>query len=208
MIVVGFAQCVNSAPGPGRVSIHLFCQPSGTSTRGAEVPLPAQASPSRGLLKTEFRSLSDVRRPPSRPGDHFRLDRRRGCRHTGRGSGRVNQRAIVAARRHSVFACFAFLHRPTSTVMTTVLKDYIFTRSALILAAVLLAGCTTTDRSERPNDCAKARSRYSKMKRTVQGYYSAGTTSSAQIAIAERRLSKARRDYESACGRGSRRRAN
>lgn len=93
-------------------------------------------------------------------------------------------------------------------MMITTIKDSPAATLSLILVTILLAGCTTTDRSDRPNDCAKARSRYAKMKSTVKGYYAAGTTSSAQIAIAERRLSKAKRDYESACGRGSRRQAN
>ena len=92
--------------------------------------------------------------------------------------------------------------------MIAVIKDYLVAPSNLILAVVLLSGCVTKDRSAHQNDCAKARARYAKMKQSVSAYYAAGTTSSAQIAIAERRLRKAKKDYQSACGRTAIRRAN
>ena len=92
--------------------------------------------------------------------------------------------------------------------MIAVIRDCLVAPSKLILAAILLSGCVTTERSDRQNDCAKARARYAKMRQSVSAYYATGTTSSAQIAIAERRLRKAKKDYESACGRNAARRAN
>lgn len=92
--------------------------------------------------------------------------------------------------------------------MIASIKDSLFAPSTLVVAIVLLSGCASTDRSDRRSDCAKARARYAKMRRSVDSYYAAGTTSSAQIAIAERRLSRAKNDYESACGGRASRRGN
>lgn len=94
------------------------------------------------------------------------------------------------------------------TTMIAVIKDCLAAPSNLILAAILLSGCANTDRSDRQTDCAKARARYVKMKKSLGAYYATGTTSSAQIAIAEQRLRKAKKGYESACRRNAARRTN
>jgi len=65
---------------------------------------------------------------------------------------------------------------------------------------VLLTSCATnTVRSDFDNDCDYARAHYEEMQTSVRTYYALGTTSVAEIAIAERRLKRAKNEYEAAC---------
>jgi hypothetical protein len=82
------------------------------------------------------------------------------------------------------------------------IRDTLVAPATLILAAVLLSGCASKDRPDRQSDCARARSRYAQMKKSLHDYYAAGTTSSVQIEIAKSRLARAKKAYEEACGRG------
>lgn len=71
---------------------------------------------------------------------------------------------------------------------------------AMAFLSILLMGCATTDRSGFKNDCDYAKARYEEMQKSVRTYYALGTTSVAEIAVAERRLKKAKEEYEAACG--------
>jgi len=71
----------------------------------------------------------------------------------------------------------------------------------VILMAVLSAGCATnTSRADHESECDYAMARYQEMQESVRLYYALGTTSVAEIAVAERRLKKAEREAEKACG--------
>lgn len=74
-----------------------------------------------------------------------------------------------------------------------------YTALAIIFFCILFTGCATTDRSAYDNDCDYARAHYEEMQTSVRTYYVLGTTSVAEIAIAERRLKRAKDQYESAC---------
>lgn len=66
---------------------------------------------------------------------------------------------------------------------------------------IVSTGCATTDRSGYENDCDYAKARYEEMQTSVRTYYALGSTNVAEIAIAERRLKKAKEEYEAACGK-------
>lgn len=69
------------------------------------------------------------------------------------------------------------------------------------LAAVLSNSCASnTSRADYESECDYAMARYKEMQESVRLYYALGTTSVAEIAVAERRLKKAEREAEKACG--------
>jgi hypothetical protein len=70
-----------------------------------------------------------------------------------------------------------------------------------VFMAILLSGCATkTVRSDYDNDCDYARAYHQEMQTSVRTYYALGTTSVAEIAIAERRLKRAAEEMKKACG--------
>jgi hypothetical protein len=74
-----------------------------------------------------------------------------------------------------------------------------FAALAMTFIVIFLTSCATTDRSGFDNDCDYAKARYEEMQTSVRTYYALGTTSVAEIAIAERRLKRAKNEYEAAC---------
>jgi hypothetical protein len=72
---------------------------------------------------------------------------------------------------------------------------------AVILIAALSASCASnTSRADYESECDFAMARYKEMQESVRLYYALGTTSVAEIAVAERRLKKAEKEAEKACG--------
>jgi hypothetical protein len=70
----------------------------------------------------------------------------------------------------------------------------------VVLMAALSAGCATnTSRADHESECDYAMAKYREMQESVRLYYALGTTSVAEIAIAERRLKKAKKEAEAAC---------
>ena len=73
--------------------------------------------------------------------------------------------------------------------------------SVIALVAALLSGCASnTSRSDYESECDFAKARYQEMQESVRLYYALGTSSVAEIAVAERRLKKAKKEAEAACG--------
>jgi hypothetical protein len=73
--------------------------------------------------------------------------------------------------------------------------------AAVCLVLVLCVGCATnTKRSDFDNECEYAKAKYQETQESARLYYALGTTSVAEIAVAERRVKKAKNAVESACG--------
>lgn len=77
----------------------------------------------------------------------------------------------------------------------------LLTTCALVFLAVILSSCTgNTSRSDFDNDCDYARAEYEEMQQSVRTYYALGTTGVAEIAVAERRVKRAKDAVQKACG--------
>jgi len=80
------------------------------------------------------------------------------------------------------------------------LRNKIVTTFAIIFITIMLNACATTKRSDYDNDCDYAKARYEEIQRSVRTYYGLGSTTVVELAAAERRLNKAKKEYEGACG--------
>ena len=70
-----------------------------------------------------------------------------------------------------------------------------------IVVVLFVSGCATnTNREDIDNDCDHARAFYEEMQESARLYYALGTTSVAEIAVAERRVKKAKEAVGVACG--------
>lgn len=82
-----------------------------------------------------------------------------------------------------------------------ILLEGIFAVLTTASIAVSFSGCASnTSRLDFENDCEYAKAYHAEMQESVRLYYALGQTSVAEIAIAERRLKKAKEGYEAACG--------
>jgi hypothetical protein len=69
-----------------------------------------------------------------------------------------------------------------------------------LVLLMILNACATTNRAEYESDCEHAKAYHQEMQDSVRTYYALGTTSVAEIAVAERRLKRAKEAMDSACG--------
>lgn len=71
----------------------------------------------------------------------------------------------------------------------------------LVIIVAVIAGCASTSKYDHiEDDCARANAYYADMAESVRLYYALGSTNVAEIAIAERRLKRARDEVIAACG--------
>jgi outer membrane biogenesis lipoprotein LolB len=64
---------------------------------------------------------------------------------------------------------------------------------------MMLTACATTNRADYESDCEHAKAHHQEMQESVRTYYALGTTGVAEIAIAERRLKRAKEAMDIAC---------
>ena len=70
-----------------------------------------------------------------------------------------------------------------------------------VVCVLTISGCATnTNRDDFDNDCDHARAYYEEMQQSVRTYYALGSTGVAEIAVAERKVKKAKEQVEIACG--------
>lgn len=73
--------------------------------------------------------------------------------------------------------------------------------ASLLFAVLGLAGCASKSKyAHIEDDCERAKAYHADMLESVRVYYMLGSTSVAEVAVAERRLKKAREEVVEACG--------
>jgi hypothetical protein len=74
----------------------------------------------------------------------------------------------------------------------------------MVLVAYCFVGCASKSKFEHiEDDCERAKAYEAEMLESVRLYYALGSTNVAEIAVAERRLRKAREEVIEACGEAS-----